>query len=401
MPDEMTFDVAVVGGGLAGSGLAGVLARAGLGVAVIEREAQYRDRVRGEFTWPWGVSEAKRAGLEEPLLRAGRIELPELHIYENRGLSSVELLNGFSMMSFFHPHLQEALLTWAQEQGATVFRPAKAVDIDWTPRPKVTILSDDGAKTLRTRLVVGADGRQSAVRRWVGAETLVDPEHHRFGGTVVRGLEGSWRVLSDASTPGLGFFWFNQSDETARMYLRMPLDKLRESRVDRGFAEFARAVTQIMPEGVLDKAEAAGPVAFFPNSNIWASKIAGRDVVLIGDAAGCADPSWGRGTSLVFRDVRELSELLLAEDDWTEAIQEFGQRRAQYYSVIRAYDRWTNVHGAEEGEDADRRREQRDRAKELDPTLGGFKLIELQGPDGLVADEAARRHYFGEDLLEG
>jgi 2-polyprenyl-6-methoxyphenol hydroxylase-like FAD-dependent oxidoreductase len=400
MPDEMTFDAVVVGGGIAGSSLAGILAKGGLGVAVVEREARYRDRVRGEFTWPWGVSEARRAGLEEVLLKAGRIELPEVHVYEDRALGNVERLDGHAMMSFSHPHLQEVLLNWAEEQGATVLRPAKAIDADWTPRPEVTVRSDDGENVLRTRLVVGADGRQSAVRRWVGAETIVDPEHHRFGGTVMRGLQGSWRVLSDASTPGLGFFWFNQGDDTARMYMRMPLDTLRESRADGGFPEFARVAAQVMPEGVLDNAEAAGPVAFFPNSNIWASQISGRDVVLIGDAAGSADPSWGRGTSLAFRDVRELSELLLADGDWSLAIAEFGRRRAQYYSVIRAYDQWTNLHGAEEGDEADRRRERRDRAKELDPTLGGFRLIELQGPDGLVADEAARRHYFGEDLSD-
>lgn len=401
MPDESNFDVVIVGGGIAGSSLAGKLARAGLGVAVVEREAKFRDRVRGEFTWPWGVREAERAGLQEPLARAGCIRLPEIHVYEERARTSVESLEGTSMMSFSHPHLQEVLLAWAEEQGATVYRPAKAIGMNWTPQPEVSIQGDGIRESVRARLVVGADGRRSAVRRWVGAETMVDPEHHRFGGTVMRGLPGSWRVLSDASTPGLGFFWFSQGDDTARMYLRMPLETLRESRADRGFAEFVHAAAKVMPDGALEDAEPAGPVAFFPNSNIWASQIAGRGIVLIGDAAGSADPSWGRGTSLVYRDVRELSELLLNDDDWDAAIAEFGKRRTQYYSVIRAYDRWTNLHGAEVGEEADLRREQRDRAKELDPTLGGFKLIELLGPDGLVADEAARRHYFGEDLLDG
>ena len=33
-----------------------------------------------------------------------------------------------------------------------------------------------------------------------------------------------------------------------------------------------------------------------------------------------------------------------------------------------------------------------------DPTLGGFSSIEANGPAGLVADEEARRRYFGEDL---
>ncbi len=33
-----------------------------------------------------------------------------------------------------------------------------------------------------------------------------------------------------------------------------------------------------------------------------------------------------------------------------------------------------------------------------DPSLGGFAYLEGRGPDGLVADDAARRMWFGEDL---
>lgn len=47
---------------------------------------------------------------------------------------------------------------------------------------------------------------------------------------------------------------------------------------------------------------------------------------------------------------------------------------------------------------AARAREGHARAKQDDPTLGGFTFIERRGPAGLVADEAARRHYFGQDL---
>ena len=44
------FDVIIVGGGIAGSTLGGVLVRAGLGVVVVEKEARFRDRIRGEST---------------------------------------------------------------------------------------------------------------------------------------------------------------------------------------------------------------------------------------------------------------------------------------------------------------------------------------------------------------
>ena len=72
MAPAQAFDVIVVGGGLAGSALAGVLADSGLGVLVVEREAGLRDRICGELTWPWAVAEARDFALEAVLQPAGR-----------------------------------------------------------------------------------------------------------------------------------------------------------------------------------------------------------------------------------------------------------------------------------------------------------------------------------------
>src|SRR5215218_3608993 len=76
------YDVIVVGGGIAGSCLAGVLARGGLSVLLLERESAFRDRVRGELTWPWGVDEARRAGLHVVQQSAGTVPLRSLTPYE-------------------------------------------------------------------------------------------------------------------------------------------------------------------------------------------------------------------------------------------------------------------------------------------------------------------------------
>jgi 2-polyprenyl-6-methoxyphenol hydroxylase-like FAD-dependent oxidoreductase len=64
-------DVVIVGGGIAGSGLALVLARRGATVTVLERQQDYADRVRGEYMHPWGVAEAQRLGILDTLLSAG------------------------------------------------------------------------------------------------------------------------------------------------------------------------------------------------------------------------------------------------------------------------------------------------------------------------------------------
>jgi 2-polyprenyl-6-methoxyphenol hydroxylase-like FAD-dependent oxidoreductase len=53
---------------------------------------------------------------------------------------------------------------------------------------------------------------------------------------------------------------------------------------------------------------------------------------------------------------------------------------------------WLTMLMIDRGPEADRRRERAARAWELDPTIRAY------GAGGLVADDAARRHFFGEDL---
>ena len=70
------FDLVTVGGGLGASVLALSMAKQGVHVLVLERETQFRDRVRGEALAPWGVAEAKELGIAELLLRRCAKEVP-------------------------------------------------------------------------------------------------------------------------------------------------------------------------------------------------------------------------------------------------------------------------------------------------------------------------------------
>ncbi|HEU0114558.1 MAG TPA: NAD(P)/FAD-dependent oxidoreductase [Thermomicrobiales bacterium] len=403
MIDRRIYDVIIVGGGMAGATLAGVLARAGLGVLALEKEPKFRDRIRGEGTWPWGVAEAFRLDLGELLRLAGCVEFEGLQSYEQRQPAKrfvlpADSIDGLCEIGYFHPRFQEAAFTWAAAQGATMARPAKVAAFTHDGRPTATVVYDGREERVSARLVVAADGKLSMARRWTGGETVADPEHHRFGGVLLTGVRTDDRQFDNvASLDREGINWFAAGADATRLYLLMTAARVRETGVDRSLAAIVAYAAPLMPEGALDEAEQIGPIGYFPNNDIWASRIAGNDVALIGDAAGSPDPSVGHGTPLVFRDVRELSELLLSERDWRAAIAEYAARRERYFGVIREYDRWRCIIEHEPGPDADRLREGHQRAEQRDPTLGGFAFIEGRGPDGLVADEAARRMYFDEN----
>src|SRR3954462_8181272 len=62
-----SYDIVTVGGGITGSSLARSMAERGARVLVLEREKEFRDRVRGEALLPGGVGEARQLGICELL----------------------------------------------------------------------------------------------------------------------------------------------------------------------------------------------------------------------------------------------------------------------------------------------------------------------------------------------
>ena len=369
---------------------------------VLEREAQFRDRVRADGCWPWGQRQPAALGFPEVLAAGGVVAHAGIQRYEDRHpvetqTWGAETLDGGGAIGFRHPGLQEAAFTWAAVQGATTIRPAKAIGFAHHGQPTVTVAQDGREVAYTARLVIGADGKLSAVRRWTGGESIADAEHHRMGGVLVSGATIDRAYSNYVWSPGLIVNWFAAGPEKTRLYLAMTAQRLRDTGVDRSFEALVAFAAGHMPEGALTCVQQAGPIAFFPNHDTWASRLAGNDVVLIGDAAGAPDPTRGHGTPMLFRDAHALSELLLSERDWRTAIATYAQGRERDFAVMLAYDRWHNLL-FDEGAEGERLRTGNAWARERDPTLGGFGLLEARGPDGLVADEAARRQYFGEDM---
>ena len=206
MATSQSFDVIVVGGGIAGSTFAGVLARSGLGVLIVEKEARFRDRVRGEATLPWGLANALSMGLGDVLAQAGCVDLRGMQWYSDQRQGTLDVfathsIDGLPEIGWSHPRLQEVALTWAEAQGATAIRPAKAVGASLRGTPSVKVVVDGHESDYRTRLIVGADGKLSMARRWFGAERSPTPRSIGSVGSSCPAFERMTVIRTMSATP--------------------------------------------------------------------------------------------------------------------------------------------------------------------------------------------------------
>jgi 2-polyprenyl-6-methoxyphenol hydroxylase-like FAD-dependent oxidoreductase len=169
------FEVVIIGGGIADNALATVLARAGRAVLVLERSTVYRDRVRGELFQPWGVAEARRLGLYDTLMRAGGVHHARAVPYDETmepaeaeaaavALDTI-LPNVPGSLGLGHPAACQALTTAAVTAGARVLRGIAAAEAELGSAPTVRYWLNGVEHVAECRLVIGADGRESAVRR--------------------------------------------------------------------------------------------------------------------------------------------------------------------------------------------------------------------------------------------
>jgi flavin-dependent dehydrogenase len=134
-------DLVIVGGGIAGSSLATVMARAGASVLLLERQSEYRDHVRGEILWPWGVRVARLLGLEQPLLDAGAQVVKWLELYDEGTSSPLREDVGAAVseidgsLNIRHPTACGALADAAVSAGADIRAAVREVRVTSGPTP--------------------------------------------------------------------------------------------------------------------------------------------------------------------------------------------------------------------------------------------------------------------------
>lgn len=363
---------------------------------LLERERQFRDRVRGEWIAPWGIADARRSGLSGALEAAGAVELPELIGRTGKAHASVSP-EGDVAMTFYHPALQEALVAAAQQAGAEVIRGARVTEMCADPASAVFEF-DGGKHRASARLIVGADGRSSLARKALGAEEQSHRRARMLAGVRVKGLHGDPKrgyFLLHQKAGGVAST-FPQAGGYARAYAFTEAADVSKFRGAEGFRRFIETAVELgIPEEVIADAEQAGPLAAFVTDDSWIEHPAGGALALIGDAAGISDPTWGMGLALAFRDARILSEALAGHEDWSNAIDVYARERARYFRTVLTAEDWQSDLYFTHGPEADRRRKHVGRLMSKDPS----RALDLPGlGPALDVSGNARRRFFGEDV---
>lgn len=314
---SQSFDVIIAGGGMVGMSMALMLARAGLRVAVLERggmpaqlEASFDGRVsaislgstyilREAGAWQHMLPHA------EPIrdIRVSDGATPFFLHYDHHEVGSDPF--GYIVENrYIRTGLQQEA---ANLTGLSIIERILITDVTRdTAGVRVTLNS---GQILHARLVIGADGRQSQMRQLAGiATTSWDYEQTAIVCTISHELPheglaqerflpaGPFAVLPMTGNRS-SLVWVEPKD---RAPIYMELDE----------AEFVQEITERVGE-YLGTIRTVGSRFTYPLSLLHANSYVGTRLALIGDAAHGIHPIAGQGVNLGFRDVADLSKLII------------------------------------------------------------------------------------------
>jgi 2-polyprenyl-6-methoxyphenol hydroxylase-like FAD-dependent oxidoreductase len=323
-------DVVIVGGGPAGSATALLLARAGVGVRVVERARFPRTKVCGEYLNGGAVDALARLGVLDAV-RAVASELRGVRLVPS-GAPPVALAFARPALACAREQLDTVLLDAAVAAGAVLER-ARVDDVIVAGGRCAGVrlrAGDGGLEERRARVVVGADGVGSVVARKLG---LTKPPRRGARYAVGGHYEGfgAFDGHVEMYVGGGAYFALNPlSRLRANVMVVVPKDRLAlwSRDVDAGVGGTAdalgRGVRSFAGAVRLGPRVSTGPLAHDVR------RASAPGALLVGDAAGFLDPFTGQGVFLALTGAERAAEAILA------ALREPAREAAAFA----AYARW-------------------------------------------------------------
>ena len=353
---KSNYDIVIVGGGMVGAALACALGNSPLKVALLDRALPAAPDKDYDVQGRTNAASAGRAGAADQ--RVSAITLASQTFFENVGawegmarrrVSPVREMQvwsegGSGAIHFNAAEIGEPCLAWIIEnsiiQMALIERlhqftnvhylcPVEVVDITLADNSAAVMLKD--GRLLQARLLVGADGADSEVRRVAGIETQsLNLNQKGIVATVT--TEKPHEQIARQRFLATGPLAFLPLDEPHTCSIVWSADNARAGQLlvldDAAFiselqAKFGEA---------LGKIKTVSPRAGFSLALSHAKDYTAPHMALIGDAAHTVHPLAGQGVNLGFLDAATLAEVLL------EAVSK--QKDIGSQAVLRRYERW-------------------------------------------------------------
>jgi geranylgeranyl reductase len=282
MPAEDRFDVVVVGGGPAGASAALDLARAGRRVALLDKAGRIKPcggaippRLIRDFAIPLHLLKARVTTATMVSPKGVRVDMPIEGGY-------VGMVDRAEFDEFLRGRAAEAGADRVTGAYQSLTREADGtVVVHYLPK------GETAEKTLRTKLVIGADGALSQVGRQEikGAErTPMVFAYHEIIGTPNESPERCEIYYRGTLSPDF-YAWVFPHGET----MSVGVGSAHKGFSLRGAVAALRGETDLAAQSTI-RHEGA-PIPLKPLKR-WDN---GRDVVLAGDAAGVVAPASGEG----------------------------------------------------------------------------------------------------------
>jgi flavin-dependent dehydrogenase len=349
MENGNIYDVAIIGGGPAGSTAATLLTKGGRRVIVFEREKFPRFHI-GESLLPFSMQQFDRLGVRDKL---DRKFLPKYggEIMAACGTRGVKFYfkDGFRSRSdrayqVTRSEFDKLLLDHSRENGAEVHEETEVTRLDFLDnRVKIDIESSGGAKsTVEARYLLDCSGRQTLLG---GLFDLKHTYDHLQKFSVFAHYDNVDRL------PGKDATLIRMVRGLDRWFWMIPLTDTRTSiGVVMDTETFQK--TKLAPEPALEKfiaeqplmtermtnAVRVSPVYSAGDYSYRNKRLTGERWLLVGDAAGFIDPVFSSGVFLAVMSAEK------AADTLEEVLRDESQRRRLFRKYSRTVNRVMDIY---------------------------------------------------------
>ncbi len=164
--NNFDYDIAIIGGGPAGSTAASFLAEAGFSVCLFEKQIFPRETLCGEFLSHEVIKIISELGLDEKFNSLSPNPINKLRIFNN-SKDYIQSPLGFSGFGLKRSILDKMLLDRASELGAKILQPADVKKIIRSENHFEIIFSDGDEKLISSKKVIAAYGKRNSLDKFL------------------------------------------------------------------------------------------------------------------------------------------------------------------------------------------------------------------------------------------